>query len=357
VARSQNEPRRILVVRNDRLGDLVLSLPAIEAVRRRWPQAHLSAMVSGYAGPLLTGGDTVDELIVDDPRASASQLARRLAKSRFDAAVVLNHNTRSCLAVWLARVPERVCWANKPAGFLCGNRRVALRRSHPPVHESQFAMAFVERLGCPPTKLDPATLAPRLHVDLMARARVAARIERELGTEGPLFGVHPFNGGSAYNWPLAHYWELIRRLAPLGRVMVTGQPSERPLLDLVRDKLPAALRARIGFFTDFTLAELVAALGQQTVLTVSSTGPMHVAAVLGTPVVALFSPHPAHVPAKWAPLGANHTLLVAPLEAGEDARVPSEHATAVMARIGVDEVLSANLKYAAPAQPGNREAA
>jgi ADP-heptose:LPS heptosyltransferase len=73
---------------------------------------------------------------------------------------------------------------------------------------------------------------------------------------------------------------------------------------------------------------------------------MHVAAIVGTPVVALFSPHPAHAPEKWAPLGAGHTLLVAPLFAGEDPRVPHEKAEQVMSRIAVDRVLEANLRYA-----------
>ena len=348
--RTQSEPRRILLVRNDRLGDLILTLPAIEAVRRRWPHAHLAALVSSYAGPLLAGSPAVDELIFDDRDQTAPQLARRLRKLGFDAAVVFNYSTRSCLAAWLARIPLRVCWAYKPAGFLCANRPVRLHRSHPPVHEARFALAFAEQLGAH-VETDLTKLAPRLNVDPSAQARVAARVERELGRNGPLFGVHPFNSHSAYNWPLSHYAELVRRLAGLGRVMVTGQASQRPLLDHMREQLPADLAGAVGYYADLTLPELAAALAQQTVLTVSSTGPMHMAAALGTSVVALFSPHPAHVPAKWAPLGANHTLLVAQLRAGEDARVPAELGTDVMARISVEAVLEANQKCAAEHMP------
>ena len=128
--------------------------------------------------------------------------------------------------------------------------------------------------------------------------------------------------------------------------MVTGSPAEIPLLASIRGLLPDALRNRVGFYTDFQLLDLAAALSMQTALTVSSTGPMHVAGIVGTPVVALFSPHPAHVKEKWAPLGSMHTLLVAPLEAGEDPRIPREQGTATMARISVETVLEANLKYA-----------
>jgi ADP-heptose:LPS heptosyltransferase len=185
-----------------------------------------------------------------------------------------------------------------------------------------------------------------LEIDRATHERVAGRIADELGTDGPLFGVHPGNKNSAYNWPEPHYAQLIGRLARHGRVMVTGSAEERSLLERIGGQLTEGATGRIGFFANFQLIELASALSQQTSLTVSSTGPMHVAAVVGTPVVGLFSPHPVHSPNKWAPLGAGHTLLVAPLEAGEDPRVGQEKAALVMARISVDRVLDANLNYA-----------
>lgn len=335
--------QRILVVRNDRLGDLVLTLPALEAVRRHWPQAHVSVLVSRYAAPLLAGSPLVDELIEDDPKQSGWQLARRLRGGNFDAALVLNTSTRNCLAVWAAGIGTRVCWAYKAAGWLAGNRRVYLHRSHPPVHEAEFALEFVRRLGATCRLTD---FSPQVVVDPQALRVARDRIQRDLGTRGPLFGVHPGNGNSAYNWPLEHYATLVSRLAVEGRVLVTGGPSERPLLEQLRSRLSPSARGEVLLVSDFSLPQLVGALSQLTVLTASSTGPLHVAGVLGTPVVGLFSPHPAHVPAKWAPLGQGHTLLVAPLNPGEDVRVPRELGAELMARISVDQVVAANLKHA-----------
>jgi ADP-heptose:LPS heptosyltransferase len=333
----------MLVVRNDRVGDLVLSLPALQAVRRQWWRAHVAVLVSPHTAPLLEGTPYVDEVIVDDPRQSGWQLARRLAPMKFEAALVLNTNTRNCLAVWGAGIPRRVTWAFKPAGLLLGNRRLALHRSHPPVHEAEFALAFVRMLGGAAVM---ANLSPKLHEDPATRQRVAARIRRELGSAGPLFGVHPGNGNSAYNWPVDHYIELVNRLVRHGRVMITGSPAERPLVDSIRRRLVRIAEGRVACCTDLSLPELAAALAEQTSLTVSSTGPMHVAGMVGTPVVGLFSPHPAHAPEKWAPLGTGHTLLVAPLWMDENARVPPEQAEKVMGRITVDRVLDANLRYA-----------
>jgi ADP-heptose:LPS heptosyltransferase len=343
LANKYDDLRRILLVRSDRIGDLVLTMPAFEAARRHWPQAHLAALVSPYAAPLLAGARGIDELIVADRQEKPRALAARLMPMQFDAALLFSTNTRNCLAVWLAGIPQRVCWAYKPIGFLTGNRRVAVRRSHPPIHESDFALAFVRRLG---GNTDLGDFLPKLEVDPATDARIAARIEQDLGSRGPLFGVHPGNSHSAYNWPPSHYAQLIARLAQHGRVMVTGSEVERTLLDWIRGQLHQNVRNRVAFYSDFQLLELAAALARQTSLTVSSTGPMHMAGVLGTPVVGLFSPHPAHVPAKWRPLGENHTILVAPFLRGEDPRVPPHRGTAVMSRIRVEHVLDANLQYA-----------
>jgi ADP-heptose:LPS heptosyltransferase len=335
--------RRMLLVRNDRVGDLVLTLPALQAARRQWHRAHLAALVSPANAQLLAGTDYVDEVIVDDPSDDAGELAQRLKPRAFDTALVFNSSTRNCLAVWRAGIARRVTWAFKPAGLLLGNCRVMLHRTHPPVHEAEFAMAFVRRLGGAAVM---ENLSPGLHVDALSRERMRQRIERELGAAGPLFGVHPGNGASAYNWPIGRYVQLIDRLALHGRVMVTGAGAERELLEAIRERLAHLRCDRIGYYTDLTMNELVASIAEQAALTVSSTGPMHIAGILGTPVVALFSPHPVHSPAKWAPLGAGHTLFVAPLESGENPHVPRERAEAVMSRIHVEDVLAANLNYA-----------
>jgi ADP-heptose:LPS heptosyltransferase len=333
-------------VRNDRLGDLALTLPAFEAVRRNWPQARVTALVSRYAAPLVAGHPAIDELLVDDRSLSSWQLARKLRPLRCDAALVFNTSTRNALAVWSAGIRHRVCWAYKPLGFLAGTHRVTLRRSHPPVHESEFALAFVRRLGA---HAELHELAPRLEISSATRERVVERITRQLGSAGPLFGVHPGNGASAYNWPAPRYAQLVCQLAPFGRVMVTGTRGEQPILDLIRRRLAAPLENKVAFFTDFSLPELAAAIAEQTVLVVSSTGPMHVAGLVGTPTVALFSPHPPHVPAKWAPLGTNHTILVAPLTDHEPAEIPPELGEELMARIRVEQVLRAALGYASGA--------
>ena len=332
--------RRLLLVRNDRIGDLVMTLPTFEAARRALPKAHIAALVSPYAAPLLHRNAHLDEIVLDDPAEGGWALGRRLRAGRFDAAVVVNTNSRNCLAVWRARIPVRVCWAHKPAGLILATHRVRLHRSHPPVHEAEFALAFLRCLGLP---AEMADLRPRLDVDPASRARAAERIRSELGVEGPLFGIAPTSGGSAYNWPLARYAELSSRLAGHGRVMVTGAARDRAALARMKSALPASVRSRVGIFTDLDLAELAGALAEADVVTASSTGPMHIAGAVGTPVVALFSPNPVHSPLKWAPFGERNVMLVPPTREDEGLDLPTSRGEAYMERISVEEVVEANL--------------
>jgi heptosyltransferase-2 len=332
----------LLIVRNDRIGDLVLTLPTIEAARRAFPDAHLAVLVNPYTAPLLEGRGDVDEVICDQPGEGARALAARLRPGKFDAALVVNTNTRSALATLLAGIPLRVCWAGKPAGLLLGNRLVRLHRSRPPIHEAHFALAFLRQLA---PSAAYANQAPHLDVDPEVRRSVAARLDDELGRGGPLFGIHPGNKQSAFNWPLDNYARLAAQLSRHGRVMITGGPDESPLLDEMRDRLNSQAEGPIAYFSDFSLPELTAALSLQDALTVSSTGPMHLAAVLGTAVVALFSSHRAQAPQKWAPLGRRVSILQAPLSAGESPDIPPGRGEQHMRRIRVDQALEANLQW------------
>lgn len=335
------EPSRLLIVRNDRVGDLVLTLPTLQYARKAFPSSRITLLAGQRTLALLHNNPHVDQVLADDRTWSARQLARRLRTERFDAALVINASTRNYLAVWLARIPIRVTWSRRLAGWLFGNRHVTLRRSHPPIHESEFALAFIRNLR-PDASIELS--APRLIADPVTVAKIGARIQRDIGICRPLFGVHPGNYNSAWNWPTERYLHLISELAARGGVVVTGGPGEERLLDQLKTGLPGDLGCRVVFYPDFDLRELCAALSVIDVLTVSNTGPMHLASALGTPVVALFSSQLWQCPAKWAPLGQHNTILQAPLLPREDSHLSLDEAHEHMCRITLEEVVEANLR-------------
>ena len=384
--------KRILVVRNDRLGDAVLTVPAVAAARQCWPNAHLSLLVQPSLIPFWQTIPGIDQLLPDRADRHVREVAASLARQRFDAALVINTNRRNLQVVRRAGIPVRVAWSGKLASWLYGNRWVRLRRSHPPVHESVFAMAFVRRLSPELSDLDPAAPIPaglsptaitksansgglipsddastspapvpgssspapvpgtdpapvlavapgpvpgqppaatrasvpaaccgairrapvprwaRPQIPLASVRHVEQRLTRLLGTawrERPLFAVHPGNRGSAANWPPHQYGELARRLTGHGNVAVTGVSAERELVHTVVE----ATNGNAIPICDQPLTEFMAFLQYVDVLTISSTGPMHLAGLLGTPTVALFGDALAESPLKWAPLGDRCTIV------------------------------------------------
>jgi ADP-heptose:LPS heptosyltransferase len=337
--------KRLLIVRNDRVGDLILTLPAFEYARKAFPDAEITVLAAKHTAVLLDGNPNVDRVLRDDGRLPSKELASRLKPHRFDAAIVVKTNPRNCLAVWRAGIPIRVAWASEPLGALLGNRRVMVRRSHPPIHESQFALAFVKRL-----KMDASIelSVPSIGVNENVLHRIRSRIQADLGAGRPWFGVHPGSFNSTYNWPIARYRDLVEKLADHGSVVVTVGPGEQEMLTKIRTSLPSRVLECVAFYHEFDLMELAAAIALEDVLTVSNTGPMHLAGVLGTPLVALFSAHPLHSRAKWEPFGQQKTILQAPVLDGENPEIPEAKADDHMARITVDEVVEANLRHLLP---------
>ncbi|MFM2096131.1 MAG: ADP-heptose--LPS heptosyltransferase 2 [Planctomycetota bacterium] len=332
---------RILLVRTDRLGDLILTFPAMHYVRESFPHAQITALVASRTVSLLQQCNLVDRILPDDPHDNAAALSRKLRAHDFDAAIIFNTSSRNCLAVWRAGIPTRVTWSGKPISWLAGNRRVFLRRSHPPIHESQFALKLAQRL-C--DRDLPAPWLPQLRIPDEVTARVRSRLATATGSRRPLFGIHPGNYRSSYNWPPERYAALINTLAHHGAVLVTGGPGEKQLLEQLRSSVPANLSHRIAWSNDFDVIELAAAIAELDVLTVSNTGPMHLAGILGTPQVALFSSITNQSAAKWAPLGQHATILEAPCEENRPKRMTQAESFAHMARISVEQVVQANLE-------------
>ena len=213
--------RRIAVIRNMAVGDLIVSLPVFEALRRGLPHAHIAAVLSPNVAPLLNKHPHVDEILLDHYLDPPRQLTALLKAGRFDAVLVTVCNWRNCRAALAASVPIRVThgqlWFQTLSGTHCSLRS----QQEPKQREANYILSFAQRLGIPFT-LQQAR--PYLYVDPSERAKIERQIVATIGNQGPLVGVHP-GGRSAHNWPVENYFETIRRLSENARVIFTGGTS------------------------------------------------------------------------------------------------------------------------------------
>ncbi len=305
-------PRHVLVVRTDHLGDMLLTLPIVDALKAAYPESRVGVLASPANAEAARHHPLVDHVEVDSFEAKGSglrglrRLVSQLRQLHCDAAVVAHPTPRLALALYCAGVPIRVGTAYRAYSFLF-NRRVHEHRSRPPwQHESQYNVNLLRPLG-----VETAAPPPRWRV----RPEEADAVEtllRGRGLRGKQFVIiHPGNAGSAMNWSPRQFGALGKRLVRDGmRVVITGGPGE---VSLTATTASAVGPEAIDLGGVLTLGQLAALLSRCAVYVGSATGPTHVAAAVGAPVVALYSPLRSSAPARWGPLGPRVSVLQPPV--------------------------------------------
>jgi heptosyltransferase-3 len=299
----------VLLIRTDHLGDMLLTLPMVDALRRADPLCRVTVLASAAGAEAARHHPGVAHVEVDRFEAKGSglrglaPLVRQIRALRCDAAVVVHPTPRLGLALYLAGVRLRVGTAYRAYSLLF-NRRVHEHRRRPPVrHESEYNVGLLQGLGVAPGPVTPFRwqVAPgeAQAVDTLLRAQ-AVHGER-------LVVLHPGSAGSNLNWSPAQYGDLGRRLAAPGvHVLVTGTAAEAALTQQVARLIgPRA----IDLAGRLSLAELAALLRRCALYVGGSTGPTHLAAAVGAPVIGLYSPLRSASPQRWRPLAPRATVL------------------------------------------------
>ena len=265
---SRLHPFRLLVRSPNWLGDACMAAPAIRAIKAGRPDLHLTILSHEKLAPLWGEMPEVDQVLGIPPKSSPRKVARLIRSSgRYDAAIVLPNSVRSAIEVWLARIPRRVGRDIHRGRRLLNQLMPSPRQIHPPLHQSEELLSMVRKLGAPV----PPPRAPRTAP--MGSIRVALCPGAEYGP--------------AKRWPLDRYravMENISREHDLTWVIV-GTAKEAPLgEELTRDST-CKVENLCG---KTTLPELIAELKNCSLLLTNDTGTMHLADLLGVPVVAIF---------------------------------------------------------------------
>jgi heptosyltransferase-3 len=294
----------ILIVRSDRLGDWVLTLPLIDRIKEAAPEVRLGAMATAAAAPLLDLYPAVEKVIVSKRGLRGfRETAAEVRRGGFDAAVVVHPDMVDTLAVWRAGVKLRVGNGYRGYSFLY-NRRVYFHRSPSTRHEIEYNLKYLEPLGLPAPAEVPV---PRLNVTEADRAGARRLLAaRGVADEGYVV-VHPGSGGSSLNWSPRRYRVLAAELSKaLGAaVVVTGSAAEAEAASYVAGE--GAGRASVAGETD--LGTLLGVLAGARLFVSGNTGPMHLAAAVGTPTLSLFAPFRSGSPTRWGPRGENAAVI------------------------------------------------
>jgi heptosyltransferase-2 len=305
--------KRILVVRTDRIGDVVLATPLIRALRQTFPNAFIAAMVRPYTRDVLQNNPSLNEIIEDD-YAGTDKGARgfwrqveRLKAYGFDTALLLLPTERAAWMLFFAGIKHRITTSMRLYTVLTGMRSVLRHKYHPLRHEADYCLDLGRRIG---VQTDDLSTEVFLAGEEKKKSKeiLFSRGAKDTDT---LLGIHPGSGRSSPNWPVERYAELAARFASRAnlKIVVTGGDNEILFWNHFERLKSGNIINLIG---KLTLRQLMSTISHYDCLFSPSTGPMHIAAALKVPTVSLFTPLPACSPQLWGPKGNRSEILLPP---------------------------------------------
>jgi lipopolysaccharide heptosyltransferase II len=308
-SRGDGSARRILLLRLERIGDLLMAVPAIRAVRALAPASQIDLAVGSWNASLAAAIPGIDRIeTVDAPwlaRGAASsgallQRARAWRQRRYDLAINFEGDIRSHVLMRLSGATRRIGFDMAGGGPVLTDR-VAF---DPTVHTAVNAIRLVAHaFGAPAAALADEWLAasrggrPRIDIPAAARERATALLA---SARRPLIGVQAGGGRAIKQWPPERFGAVAAAVARAhdATIVLTGAASDRLLIDEARRALPPSARV-IDVSTVTDLLDVAAIVERLDLLITGDTGPMHVADAVGTPVVAIFG---LTTPVRWGPL-------------------------------------------------------
>ena len=279
------DPKRILLIKPSSLGDVTHALPVLHLLRRRYPNAKISWLVAPYCSGLLEGHPDLDEVILFDRRRFGTawknpaagldliRFKRDLRRRQFDWVIDLQGLFRSGWLAWFTRAPVRIGFANaREFSWLFYTHRIPISTMEQHAVERYLRIALA--VGCDDTPIEfPFALTES------DRATVA-----EMTGDEPYAVLLPGANWPTKRWPVENYQALvdpIRQRFGL-RCIVAGGPDTLSLANSIPSALNLAGKTN--------LPQLVALLERSSLVIANDSGPMHIAAALGKPLVTIFGP-------------------------------------------------------------------
>ena len=286
---------KLLIRATNWVGDAIMALPALQAVRKRFPQAEIAILALPYVADIYRGQGVADELIGYDRQGQHAgiqgkeQLAAELKAKNFATALLLQNAFDAAWIVWRAGIPERIGYDRDARGLLLTNAIRVPRAGEIPAHETFYYLELVKRAGWIDALPDVS------EISLLVTDQQSLRAEEKLQSFGARRGaVRVAVGagasyGSAKCWPPERFAVAINRLLSerKAEIILFGTPAEAAVSAAIQAGLDQTALDLTG---KTEIAELPALLSRCTVFLGNDSGAMHVAAAMGLPVVAVFGP-------------------------------------------------------------------
>jgi len=299
---SLNQTPRFLILRPDRLGDVVLSTPLPREIKKKFPNAFIAVLVRNYTKAIYLNNPHVDEILVEEELGNSFYAkVKKIRSFKFSQAISLLPTKKNNQLIFWAGIRRRIGVGHKLYQFLTNAKTVYRRKYIPLKSEADYCLDSLRKIGVQ----EPST-AVKIHLSKEEEQKKVELRNKFAANSEIVVGIHATSGNSAPNLSLGEYKKLAELLTKENRIKIF----------LTEKSAPEELKNIDGvsyYFEELSLRETIVAFSALDILISASTGPMHIAAALKVKTLSVFCPLPACEPKLWGPQG-NQAYFVMPDE-------------------------------------------
>lgn len=295
-------PDRILFIRIDRIGDMVLSTPALQALKTRYPNSHLSILASKSNKSILLRNPYVDEILFQNSDSvwklpAFLKWLVLLRKTHYNIVIdpMSGHDLKTAIIAYFVRADLRI-------GYSGYGREVFFSRRPGEVdngkHFVDLTLDLVREIGCTNN-----SIPPKVYLDPHEMDWAASWLQQHNHSTRPPLGIHPGGYYETQRWPTKYYATLLKMLSSANhKIVLFGGPADKKLVCKIAnlsDESPL-------IFVSPDLRKTMALMSKLKLIICNNSGPLHIASALNLPTVSFIGPTNK---VRWAPIGKKHTVL------------------------------------------------
>ena len=307
-------PKKILVIRNDKIGDFMLSWPSFSLLKKQYPEAEITALVPEYTAPLAEQCEWIDKIIIDERNPSLfsdiSALSKKIKAANIGISISLFSETRTALSLWLARVPVRLGPATKLAQLFL-NSRLRQNRSQSAKPEYEYNLDLIKyyiglNADTPVAVPEPPYLSFNSPEVTALKNKLVNKYS--LSDNKKIVFIHPGTGGSAINLSTEQYAELANFISQMcdAYFVITAGPGEIT----VAKKLSALINSAHHIHSSTSdIIVFCKFLSIGDLFISGSTGPLHIAGALNLNTAAFYPARRSATSLRWQTINSPEKRL------------------------------------------------
>ncbi|MDR3668083.1 MAG: glycosyltransferase family 9 protein [Ignavibacteriaceae bacterium] len=318
------KPNNLLIVRTDRIGDVVLSLPLAELIKKHYPDCRITFLLKDYTKSLVEGHPFIDNILIlkeKNNKISLIENILQIKKNSYDAAVVVYPTFITALIIFLSRIHSRIGTGYRWYSALFNNK-VYEHRKNALRHELEYNVNLLKYFGIEES-VNPSTINFNLKIAKKDDERVTTILKvKNIDLKKPVIIIHPGSGGSSIDLPLNKFKELVDLIHNnlTAEILITGSKSE---IEYCHNLVVSGKTKNLAGL--FNLGELKSLINHCDIFIANSTGPLHIAAALGKNVIGFYPKIPQCSAKRWGPYSNKSIVFTPELECFNCTREQCEH--------------------------------